>query len=325
VLLVGLGRWGEKHLRVLREIGVDVVAADLSAERRAWAVAQGVAAGAVLADWRAGLERVDVVDIVTPADSHREIAEAALGVGRHCFVEKPLAASLDDARYLEERASRSGLVMQVGHVFRFHPVTEALRTALAEGRIGRVRFATGRMSGFKRPRMDVGVTHTDAIHYADLFAHLFGRPATRVFAVQRDYLGRGLDDMSITIVHYGEVVALVETNYFVPGTQRECIVVGDTGSLVADFGAGTVTLHHGEHRRTNGGWEAVDSGKEEIPTGRHEPLRVELEGFLAACAGRRSNPVPVAEARHAMEIVAAAARASELGRSVTIEELRRAS
>jgi predicted dehydrogenase len=214
--------------------------------------------------------------------------------------------------------------MQVGHVYRFHPVTHALRTALAEGRVGRVRFATARMSGFKRPRMDVGVTHTDAIHFFDLFAYLLGRGATRVFAVQRDYLGRGLDDMSMTVVHYGDVVTLVETNYFVPGSRRECIVVGDTGSLVADFGAGTVTLHHGEHhRKIDGGWEAVDTGKEELPTHRQEPLRLELDAFLAACAGRGPNPVPVADARHAMEIVTAAARASTLGRAVTIDEVRR--
>src|SRR5438552_17232685 len=96
---------------------------------------------------------------------------------------------------------RSGRVVQVGHIFRFHPVTVTLREALGAGRIGAVRYATGRFSGFKRPRTDVGVTQTDAIHYFDLFAYLFAHPATRVAALQRDYLGRGLDDLSVTIVH----------------------------------------------------------------------------------------------------------------------------
>ena len=45
---------------------------------------------------------------------------------------------------------------------------------------------------------------------------------------------------------YGEVPVVIEANYFVPGTHRECVIVGERGSLVADYGAGTVTLHAGE-------------------------------------------------------------------------------
>ena len=322
VVLVGLGRWGEKHLRVLRELGLDVWAADVSAERRAWAVRQGISAARVVADYRDALPHVDAIDVVTPADTHRPVAEAALAAGRHCFIEKPLAGTLADARALCDAARASGLVLQVGHIFRFHPVTAALRGAVAEGRIGAVRFATGRFSGFKRPRTDVGVTHTDGIHYFDLFAFLFGRPATRVAAVQRDYLGRGLDDLSVTLVHYGDIVAMVEANYFVPGTQRECVIVGETGSLVADFDSGAVTLHSGEHRRRDGAWEAVDTGKEALAIAGDEPLRVELQAFVDACAGRAPTPGRGADALHAMEIVEAASRSAALDRTVALTEVR---
>src|SRR5207245_2244448 len=181
VLLVGLGRWGEKHLRVLRELGATVWVADVAPARLEWAQKQGVESGRAVRDYR---------------------------------------------------------------------------TALAAGRSGPVRYATGRFAGFKRPRTDVGVTHTDAIHYFDLFAYLFDRPATSVAALQRDYLGRGLDDLSVTIVHYGEIPTVVEANYFVPGTHRECVIVGERGSLVADYGSATVTLHLGEFRRSGAAWEA---------------------------------------------------------------------
>src|SRR5262249_45529191 len=209
----------------------------------------------------------------------------ALSAGRHCFVEKPLTVTSADAVRLSGLARERGLVLQPGHVFRFHPVTATLHAALALDRIGRVRFATARFAGFKRPRTDVGVTHTDAIHYFDLFAYLLGRPATAVEAIQRDYLGRGLDDMSLTTVHYGDVFAAVEANYFVPGTHRECVLVGERGSLVADYGAGTVTLHTGEHTPRGDRWEAVDTGKEELSATGAEPLRVELDSFIAACEG----------------------------------------
>jgi predicted dehydrogenase len=213
-------------------------------------------------------------------------------------------------------------VVQVGHIFRFHPVTAALRAAMAADRVGAVRYATGRFAGFKRPRTDVGVTHTDAIHYFDLFAHLLGREASRVAAVQRDYLGRGLDDMSLTTVFYGEVPVTVEANYFVPGTHRECVVVGERGTLVADYGASTVFLYVGHHRRRGEAWEAVDVGKEELPARGQEPLRRELAAFLAACQGRGQSPVPAEAGVHALEVVEAAARAARLGREVDIAEVR---
>ncbi len=322
ILLAGLGRWGEKHLRVLRELGATVWVADVSAERRAWAVGQGVDAARAVDDYRAALPHVGAVDIVTPAQSHREIAETCLEAGRHCFVEKPLTVTAGDGRRLAAAARRTGRVLQVGHIFRFHPVTAALTEALGAGRVGAVRYATGRFSGFKRPRTDVGVTHTDAIHYFDLFAHLLGRPATRVSALQRDYLGRGLDDMSVTMVEYGDVPAVVEANYFVPGTWRECVIVGERGSLVADYGAGSVVLYEGEHRNKGAVWEAVDTGKESLPATGGEPLRLELEAFLAACAGRRAAPVTAEDGVAAIEIVEAAARAARLGRSVTLDEVR---
>lgn len=318
VLLVGLGRWGEKHLRVLRGLGAGVWVADVSAPRRAWAVQQGVDPRRAVADYRAALPHVDAVDIVTPADSHRAVAGACLAAGRHCFIEKPLTATLAEGRELAAAAEDAGRVVQVGHIFRFHPVTAALRQALQAGRIGGVRYATGRFAGFKRPRTDVGVTQTDAIHYFDLFAHLFERAATRVSALQRDYLGRGLDDMSLTIVHYGDIPATVEANYFVPGTHRECVIVGERGSLVADYGSSTVTLHLGEFRKQGEAWEAVDTGKEELTARGEEPLQLELTAFLDACAGRAPNPVPASAGVRALAVVEAAALSARQGRTITL-------
>jgi predicted dehydrogenase len=322
VLLVGLGRWGEKHLRVLTQLGATVWVADVDAARRQWAVGQGVARARAVADFHEALPHVDAVDVVTPADSHRAVAETCLAAGRHCFVEKPLAVSAADGRAVAAAARAAGRVVQVGHIFRFHPVTATLRAALASGRLGAVRYATGRFAGFKRPRTDVGVTHTDAIHYFDLFAHLLGREASSVTSLQRDYLGRGLDDMSLTTVSYGEVPVSVEANYFVPGTHRECVIVGERGALVADYGDSTVFAHAGEHRRRDGVWEAVDAGKEELPARGPEPLRLELAAFLSACGGHGDNPVPAEAGVHALEIVEAAARSARLARAVPIAEIR---
>jgi UDP-2-acetamido-3-amino-2,3-dideoxy-glucuronate N-acetyltransferase len=318
VLLIGSGRWGEKHLRVLRELGATVWVAELSPARREVALRHGVPPDRVVGDYRDALGLVDAVDLVTPADSHREIAGVCLAAGRHCFVEKPLALTSIEGRELALAADQAGLVLQVGHILRFHPVTGAVSAALEAHSIGEVRYATGRISGFKRPRSDVGITHTDAIHYFDLFAYLFAHEPTNVLSYQRDYLRRGLDDMSVTIVNYGAVAAVVETNYFMPGKQRECVIIGESGSLVADFDLGSVVRYTAEHRRRGDTWEAIDVGRDRIPAIGAEPLRAELEAFLAACAGRAPVAVSALDGVRALEIVEAAAQSARLGRAIPL-------
>ena len=320
-LLIGLGRWGEKHLRVLGELGVELWVADVSAERRAFAVKAGVAADRAVADFRQALPHVDAVDIVTPADNHLELAGECLRAGRDCFIEKPLTRTVAEGRQLAAIVAETGRVLQVGHIFRFHPVTTLLHERLIGGGLGRVRYCTGRFAGFKRPRTDVGVTQTDAIHYFDLFAHLLGREATAVTASLRDHLGRGLDDCSFTTVDYGDVPAFVEAGYFAPGTYRDCVIVGEHATLAADFGTSEVRVHANRHVQTAAGWQAPEGAVESLKASGPEPLRRELELFLDAAARRARPAVDLQAGLAALRVVEAAQRSSALGRRVTLAEL----
>ncbi len=321
ILLVGLGRWGEKHLRVLTELGVEVWVADLDSSRLAWATkASGVDPSRTTLDFRAALRAVDAVDLVTPADTHLTLATQCLEAGKDCFVEKPLTRTVAEAQVLAEVVRRTGRFLQVGHIFRFHPVTDVLRRCLTEGQVGQVRYLTGRFAGFKRPRADVGVTQTDAIHYFDLFASLLGCPPSAVTAVLRDYLGRGLDDLAFVTVEYGEVPAFVEAGYFAPGTFRDCVVVGTHGSLVVDFGRSVVTAFRNLHQRRDGHWTALSGEPEAFQAAGEEPLRRELARFVESVRTRQAPLVGVAEGILALRVVEAAQLSSRLGRRVTLEE-----
>lgn len=319
VLLIGLGRWGEKHLRVLAELGVTVWVSDVSAERRALAQRSGLPPSRIVSDFGAVLGEVDAVDIVTPAETHLEVALRCLRAGRECFVEKPLTLTVGEARQLVEVVAATGRLVQVGHIFRFHPVTLVLQRCLAEGRVGQVRYLSGRFAGFKRPRADVGVTQTDAIHYFDLFAYLLRRPPTAVAATLRDYLGRGMDDLSFVTVEYGDVPAFVEAGYFAPGTHRDCVVVGDRGSLVADFGQSVVTAFANQHELRAGHWVAREGEQEVWKADGEEPLRRELGAFIESVAARRPPAVGVRDGLLALRVVEAAQVSARLGRRVALE------
>jgi UDP-N-acetylglucosamine 3-dehydrogenase len=318
VLLIGLGRWGEKHLRVLGELGVELWVADVSAERRAFAVKAGVAESRAVEDFRRALPHVDAVDIVTPADNHLALAGECLRAARDCFIEKPLTSTVDEGRRLAAIVAETGRILQVGHIFRFHPITTALRERLAAGAVGRIRYCTGRFAGFKRPRTDVGVTQTDAIHYFDLFAYLLEREATAVTAILRDYLGRGMDDCSFTTVEYGDVPAIVEAGYFAPGTYRDCVIVGEQATIAADFGSSEVRVLANRHVETPSGWQAPEGPVESFKASGPEPLRRELELFLDVVARRGRPAVDVQAGLAAMRTVEAAQQSSALGRRVTL-------
>lgn len=320
ILLVGLGRWGKKHLRVLSKLGADLWVSDLSAELRKRAVeATGLDPQRAVADFRSALERVDAVDLVTPADTHLEIATECLRAGKDCFIEKPVAVTVEETKRLAGVVASTGRIVQVGHIFRFHPVSDALKRLIQEGRIGKVRYLTGRFAGFKRPRMDVGVTQTDAIHYFDLFSDLLESSPTAVTATLRDYLGRGMDDLSFVTVEYGEIPAFVEAGYFVPGTHRECVVVGEQGSLVADFGRSTVTVFEGQHERRDGNWIAREGATETIPVTGEEPLSRELRAFLDAVGAGKPPAVDVEAGLQALRVVEAALDSSRSGRRVRLD------
>jgi UDP-N-acetylglucosamine 3-dehydrogenase len=321
VLLIGLGRWGEKHLRVLGELGCELWVADVSPKRRAFAVRAGVPETRAVADFRAALPHVDAVDVVTPADSHLTLASECLRAGKDCFVEKPLTLTAAEGRALTDVVRSTKQVLQVGHIFRFHPVTQFLRDRIQSGTVGRVRYCTGRFAGFKRPRTDVGVTQTDGIHYFDLFAYVLEQNPTAVTATLRDFLGRGMDDLGFCAVEYGEIPAFVEAGYFAPGTYRDCVIVGEQETLAGDFGTAEVKVLANRHVQQGDAWNAPEGATETHKASGPEPLSHELKLFLDACAQRSESPVDVEAGLLALRVVEAAHRSSELHRRVLLSEM----
>src|SRR5438876_6528212 len=225
VLLLGLGRWGANHLRVLHSLPIELFVADLQPARLEAARKLGVAADHLATDYRNFAGRVDAAVVVTPAPSHFSLCREFLEAGKDVFVEKPITLLSAEAKQLAELAEHHNRILQVGHIFRFDTASQWLRDAIQEGQFGRVQILRSNFSGFKRPRNDSGVCFADAIHFVDLFNYFLGRTPERVFAVMKDFLGRGLEDASLLSLEYvspqGATCAAVDTNYFHPRKCRE--------------------------------------------------------------------------------------------------------
>lgn len=117
-------------------VGRDAAGVAAAAERWGW--------GESATDWRDAIRRddIDVIDIVTPGDSHAEIAIAALKAGKHVLCEKPLANTVAEAEAMAdaaERAAARGVYAMVGFTYRRVPAATFARDLVAAGRIGTVQ------------------------------------------------------------------------------------------------------------------------------------------------------------------------------------------
>jgi len=308
VLQVGMGGFGKNHVRAWSEMGLSdsLWVAELQPERQADAIALGVGRSRVVSDYRELLGKTDIVDIVTPSTSHFELCHAAIAAGSDVFVEKPATMTSVEAVRLQAQAAAAGRLIQVGYYYRFHPLSTYMKTQIADGRIGKPRYISGNFMGFKRCRNDVGVTHTDGIHFIDLFNWLLDEFPSQVYAVTRDHFGRGMEDLSIVLLEYPSgAAAKVESGYIQPGrwrdkvvpgayTSKEVFVSGSDATIEVDFETEIASMHNVHHELRNGVWTAITAGTSRPDTGTANTVQLialELRDFVD-CVGSRREPGP---------------------------------
>lgn len=333
ILQIGYGAFGATHLDAwVRLLPAEaIMVADPRPEARAAAAARrpGIVA---LADWCDGLASAAAVDILTPTDSHHAIAAEAIDRGRHVFLEKPMTVDAAEARDLQARARRAGVVVQGGLYFRFHPKARALRDLVRAGGIGRLRFLQGRFAGFKRARGDSGALLNDAVHFVDLFGWITGERAEAVHAVTRDHFGRGSEDLAlVTLTYPSGVVAHVETGYVQPGrwpdtvvpgavTSKEIQVSGSEGAVEIDFAAETMVRHRVRHEFSEGLWRPVFGASGPMAVPAADPVAVveaELAYFLDCIRTGREPDAGLAECGVGLALILDAARRSAADATVT--------
>ena len=123
----GVGHLGKFHLNNWKEIpGVEIVGFYDPDDDTAKAVSDKYQLARFL-DADVLIDACDAIDVVTPTNQHFECCEKAIRKGKHVFVEKPLANTMDEAHQLVKLAAESGIKLQVGHVERFNPAFLAVK------------------------------------------------------------------------------------------------------------------------------------------------------------------------------------------------------
>ena len=326
MLLLGLGRWGINHLRNLNSMPVELYVAEIGKKQLEPARQLKLPAARLTTDYRDFAGKVDCVDIVTPAQNHFALCREFLEAGKDVFVEKPLALSNEESKQLAELADRQQRILQVGHILRFDPATLWLRDAVQSGQFSRVNMLRGHFGGFKRPRNDGGVMFSDGIHFVDLFNFILGALPKSVLAVHHDFIGRGLDDVSLVSLEYetprGRTWATVENDYFIPGKFREVMICGDTLSAVCDYNVAQykIKTYANRHVRDGNDFKAIEGVATQIETAPEEPLLAELRAFVDSVQTRKAPRADGWAGYDAVRVMNAALESVKTGKTMVLNQ-----
>ncbi len=287
--VVGVGHHGRQHVRIYRELSGVVLSAivDTDSERRKRASTEwGVP---TCADYREMTSLVDAVSIATPTATHHKIAHHFLSSGKHVFLEKPMASTVEEAENLIRLADRNGRILQIGHVERFNPAIKALTALLRDPGF----IECHRLSRYNPRGCDVGVVLDLMIHDIDIILTLVNDRIKSISAVGVNVLSDNEDIANARIEFEKGCIANLTASRVSLDTMRKIRVFQRDAYISLDYGKQEGLIY----RKVDG--EIVRSP---VPTEKAEPLKLELESFIQSIRSSSRPPVSAEQGKRALEI-----------------------
>jgi predicted dehydrogenase len=307
VAVFGAGRMGKLHARVYGEIpGAQLVAIIDPDEKRAADVAREHG-GRPLKSVDALRESIDAASVAVPTSGHLEVARPLIERGLPLLIEKPIAATPDEAEQLLALARRHDCLVAVGHSERFNPVVQAmLRMGVSP------KFVeTHRISPFTFRSADIGVVMDMMIHDIDIVLHMVKAKPVSVDAVGVNVLGPHEDIANARIRFENGCVVNLTASRLALKTERKIRVFSEAAYLSLDYQKRTgiaikkdanldiLKMARERNAEDLSQLQGADFGSlikvEPLMITSGEPLRAELEAFLDAVRTRQPAAVVSAE------------------------------
>jgi predicted dehydrogenase len=304
--LVGAGAWGSRYAEKLRAtVGARLAAvADRDLDRARSAAAASSAF--IAADAAALAGRVQAAVVAVPARSHAAVARPLLEAGVHVLMEKPFAASLEEADDLVALAARTGALLQAAHLERFNPAVVA-----ALGLVRCPRFLeANRLGPFPGRGTDVDVVLDLMVHDLDLVLEFVGEAAERISARGVAVLSEEVDIANARIEFQGGCVADITASRVSLKRERKIRVFQPDAYLSLDCAEQSLQVVRRAPPARPGDWPHVAA--ESVPIAARDALADQVAAFVAAVREGTPPAVGPEVGRRALE--AALAVAEEIRR-----------
>lgn len=261
---------------------------------------------------------VDAVVVATPVASHYKIAHEAIEAGKHVFVEKPLAKSMEEGFELVKFAMERKKTIMVGHTFVYTAAVNKIRELLSAGELGNVHYIASSRVNLGIFQEDINVVWDLAPHDISIMNYILNSRPLAVSAVGHAYIRPGIEDVAfITLSYPNSTLANVHVSWLNPNKIRCTTVVGSKKMLVYDdisslekiriYDKGVTKTPHYD---TFGEFQlSYRYGDIMIPRlDDAEPLKIECQHFVDVI---EKGAVPRSGGKHGLEVLVALEAASD--------------
>jgi UDP-N-acetylglucosamine 3-dehydrogenase len=264
IAVIGAGYWGKKVIEEYLHLSKKDEKVDLAFvcdvdpdNLRYCAEELGITKEKLTQDYGEALSsgNIDAVHICTPNDTHYQICKQSLEAGKHALLEKPMALHAKDAWELVSAAEDRGLILQVGHIFRFNNALKATRDLISTNYLGelyymKLQWTTHAPSPFNRDIIfDLGPHPLDILHY------LLNRWPEKVTCKAKAYRRESLEELAYFTMEFDDrLLAHVELSWLEPRKTRELVVIGSERTATVDCLSQRVEIY----ANCNGGRFKID-------------------------------------------------------------------
>jgi predicted dehydrogenase len=287
--LIGCGYLGKIHAKCIKEVKnlelVGVYDIDHDATEKTAEQFSTVAFN----DLQALIEHCDIVDIVSATATHFEVAKTAIVSGKHCFIEKPLTATVEEAKQLIELAEKHHVVVQVGHVERYNPAFLAALPHLTQP----LSIETYRLGKFNLRGTDVSVVHDLMIHDIDLVLSMMKSVVIDIQASGHKYLTESLDIANARLLFADGGVAHINVSRVAEQPVRKMCIFQEKNYITVNFQEKKVEkieFHNNQSHITA------------IPVKDHNAIVEELSDFIQSIQQNRTPKVTINDGFNALYI-----------------------
>jgi predicted dehydrogenase len=310
--VVGLGYWGPNLVRNLQEAPqADVLWACDQQAAALEKIGRRYPAVALTSDFHEILrdEAVEAVLLATPVSTHFPLAMSALEAGKHVFVEKPLAASVDEAAKLVDAAKAHDRVLMPGHTFLYSPPVLMIREMIEAGELGDIYFISASRVNLGLHQRDVSVAWDLGPHDFSILRYWLGEAPTHATALSRGCVIPGTPDVAFINLEFPSgTIAHLELSWLAPTKLRRTTIVGSRKMILYDdtspsepvrvFDSGVMLedpTTFGEYQLT---YRTGDIVSPRVAAA--EPLSLEIADF---CTAVRTGAEPRSSSQIGLEVV----------------------
>jgi len=177
---------------------------------------------------------IDAIAIATPVRSHYAMARKSLEAGKHTFIEKPMASSVEECEELVKLAERQKLTLMLGHTFIYCAPVRKIKEIVDSGELGEIQYISSRRLNLGLFQNDINVAWDLAPHDISILLYVLNESPVSVNCQGKAHIRPGIEDVISMTLNFSGAFASIQNSWLDPNKVRDMTFVGTKKMLVYD-------------------------------------------------------------------------------------------